>query len=193
MRQRHSTGPTTTDRSIQTSTCLNSTATAQVLLVLLLVTVRACSTGARRLRQYSINNMMAAMDGAQIDVGHLLFGGPGVPSTPSPQRQYKVNCDYPRPTIVLVPGGHSSSSKSSSSSSSYSCDQAIAAERSQSHNITVPCLTLVARFDMLQPAAHTCTCADLHLNLVVCSIACRDVRIAVGWDSNRHEWLPGIQ
>uniref|UniRef100_A0A383V969 Lecithin:cholesterol acyltransferase-domain-containing protein n=1 Tax=Tetradesmus obliquus TaxID=3088 RepID=A0A383V969_TETOB len=44
------------------------------------------------------------MNGMQIDVGHLLFGGPGIPATPSPQRHYKVNCDNPRPTIVLVPG-----------------------------------------------------------------------------------------
>ncbi|KAF6251524.1 Lecithin:cholesterol acyltransferase-domain-containing protein [Scenedesmus sp. NREL 46B-D3] len=48
--------------------------------------------------------MLAAVDGMQIDVGHLLFGGPGIASTPSPQRHYQVNCDNPRPTIVLVPG-----------------------------------------------------------------------------------------
>jgi hypothetical protein len=126
MRQRHSSDTTTDDRPIKTNICLHSKATAQVLLVLLLVTASTCSTDARRLRQYSINNMLAAMDGQKIDVGHLLFGGPGVPSTPSPQRQYKVNCDNARPTIVLVPGRHSSSGNSSKSSCPFR-EQAIAA------------------------------------------------------------------
>jgi hypothetical protein len=76
---------------------------------MLLMSASTCSTEARRLRQYSINNMLAAMNGQTVDIGHLLFGGPGVPSTPSPQRHYQVNCENPRPTIVLVPGEDNSS------------------------------------------------------------------------------------
>lgn len=35
----------------------------------------------------------------------LMFGGqPGTPSPASPKRYYKMSCDNPRPTFVIVPG-----------------------------------------------------------------------------------------
>lgn len=104
MQQQHSTG-CVPSRRIKKSIFCSDAAAVRVLLLVLLMSASTCSTEARRLRQYSLNNMLSAMNGMQIDVGHLLFGGPGIPATPSPQRHYKVNCDNPRPTIVLVPGG----------------------------------------------------------------------------------------
>lgn len=75
-----------------------------VVWVLLLLLACPSDARSRRLSPYSFSNMLAAMSGMNIDVGHLLFGGPGAPSTPSPQRFVKANCDNPKPTIVLVPG-----------------------------------------------------------------------------------------
>jgi hypothetical protein len=165
MRQRHSTDFLTNDRIFRTSTCLNSKATVQVLLVLLLVTASACSADARRLRQYSINNMVAAMGGMQVDVGHLLFGGPGLPSIPSPQRHYKVNCENPRPTIVLVPGRHVTRHNSNSSSSG-TCFPSPTHSRSNAASCTAP-LLLHAQLmiAVLQCVRHCVACKLLTLLL----------------------------